>query len=157
MKPNADTGSPTAAPRREREAAGALVPLVEELVAGWNARDARRVGALHAPEYEGVDVASAAPHLGPRGVVLHAEAYLRAFPDLRLSQDDVIVEGERAVLVWTARGTHGGELMRIPPTGRAVEVRGVSVLETKDGRISRGLHVWDVAGFLRNIGLLPRL
>jgi steroid delta-isomerase-like uncharacterized protein len=104
-----------------------------------------------------VDVGRAAPYLGPRGAALNAEAYLRAFPDLRLTQDGVIVEGEHAVLVWTARGTHGGELMRIPPTGRTVEVRGVSVLETKDGRISRGLHVWDVAGFLRDIGLLPRL
>lgn len=43
-------------------------------------------------------------------------SYLEAFPDLRFVEDEVVVEGDRAVLVWTAHGTHGGKLMSIPPT-----------------------------------------
>jgi hypothetical protein len=47
--------------------------------------------------------------------------------------------------------------MRIPPTGRSIAVRGTSVLTVESGKIIRGLYVWDVAGLLRSIGLLPEL
>jgi hypothetical protein len=47
--------------------------------------------------------------------------------------------------------------MNIPPTGRNVEVLGTSVLTVGDGKIARGLYIWDVAGLLRSIGLLPEL
>jgi hypothetical protein len=45
----------------------------------------------------------------------------------------------------------------IPPTGRRIAVCGISLLTIEGGRISRGLYVWDVAGLLRSIGLLPEL
>jgi steroid delta-isomerase-like uncharacterized protein len=130
--------------------------LVAELLEGWNAHDIARVEALHALEYVGTDVGMAVPCRGPEGVQ-HMAGHLRAFPDLRLVAEETIVQDGRAVLVWTARGTHLGEIMRIPPTEREIVVRGVSLFTVKDMKIARGLHVWDVAGLLRNIGLLPEL
>jgi hypothetical protein len=47
--------------------------------------------------------------------------------------------------------------MHIPPTGRFATVRGVSILTFMDGKIYRGQYMWDVAGLLRAIGLLPEL
>jgi hypothetical protein len=47
--------------------------------------------------------------------------------------------------------------MNIPPTGRQVQVRGVSIIEVKDGLIVRGQYIWDLAGMLRHMGLLPEL
>jgi hypothetical protein len=47
--------------------------------------------------------------------------------------------------------------MKIPATGRKVVVQGMSMLTLRDGKITRGLHVWDVAGLLRAMGLLPVL
>jgi hypothetical protein len=47
--------------------------------------------------------------------------------------------------------------MNIPPTGRSVEIRGVSMLTIKDNQVQRGLYIWDVAGLLRALGLLPEL
>ena len=47
--------------------------------------------------------------------------------------------------------------MNIPATGRAVRVCGVSLLTIVDGQIRQARHIWDVAGMLRNIGLLPAL
>jgi steroid delta-isomerase-like uncharacterized protein len=85
------------------------------------------------------------------------ERYLRAFPDLRFLEEETIIQDNHVVLSWTARGTHRGELMHIPPTGRKISVRGVSLLTVENGRITRGLYVWDVAGLLRAIGLLPEL
>jgi hypothetical protein len=47
--------------------------------------------------------------------------------------------------------------MQIPSTGHAVVVRGMSLLVIEDSKIKRGQYIWDVAGFLRSVGLLPDL
>ena len=47
--------------------------------------------------------------------------------------------------------------MNIPPTGRAVRIRGVSLLTVADGRLKRARRIWDLAGLLRSFGLLPEL
>ena len=67
------------------------------------------------------------------------------------------MQGERAVLIWTAEGTHLGALMNIPASGRMVTVRGVATFTLQNGAISRATYIWDVAGLLRGIGLLPEL
>ncbi len=136
---------------------GGIGRLVEDLLDAWNAHDLGRIETFYAPEYEGVDVGEAEPQRGPQAISRSVGRYLRAFPDLRFVEEDVVVQGDRAVLVWTAHGTHGGKLMSIPPTGRKIAVRGISVLTIENGKITRGLYVWDAAGLLRSIGLLPEL
>jgi len=131
--------------------------LVEDLLDAWNAHDTRRIESFYAEKYEGVDVGQAEPQRGQQGVSESMDRYFQAFPDLRFVVEDVVVEGDRAVLVWMAHGTHGGKLMSIPPTRHRVSVRGVSVLTIEHGKITRGLYVWDAAGLLRSIGLLPEL
>jgi steroid delta-isomerase-like uncharacterized protein len=131
--------------------------LVRDLLEAWNDHDVERIKTFYAPEYEGVDVGQASTQRGPQSVARLVKRYLQAFPDLRFVGDDVVVQGNRAVLVWTARGTHGGELMRIPPTRHDIAVRGTSVLTVENGKVTRGLYIWDVAGLLRSIGLLPEL
>lgn len=135
-----------------------MIPnLIRNLLDAWNAHDVERVVAFYSPEYEGVDVAQAAPHRGRDGMRKYLQLYLGAFPDLQIAGDDLIEDQNRVSLVWTARGTHRGTVMHIPPTGRAVRVRGVTILTTAEGYITRALYVWDVAGLLREIGLLPEL
>ena len=136
---------------------GGIGQLVEDLLDAWNAHDIRRITTFYGPQYEGVDVGEAEPQRGPRAISQAVDRYLRAFPDLRFVGEDVVVQGDRAVVVWTAHGTHGGKLMHIPPTGRKIAVRGISVLTIENGKITRGLYVWDAAGLLRAIGLLPEL
>ncbi|HET8632448.1 MAG TPA: ester cyclase, partial [Thermomicrobiales bacterium] len=127
----------TGAPERlARVAAGWL--------AAWNAHDAEGVAALLAPGFEGIDIAFAAPQAGDQA----REAiggYLRAFPDLAIVAEETLVQGNRVVVTWTARGTHRGPWLHIPPTGRAVAVRGVTVLTVAGDRVTHSLCVWDVA------------
>jgi predicted ester cyclase len=54
-------------------------------------------------------------------------------------------------------GTQRGAFMGIPATGRFVEVRGVSILTIENGLIARGTNIWDTAGLLRALHLLPEL
>jgi steroid delta-isomerase-like uncharacterized protein len=130
---------------------------VAELMAAWNSRDARRVAHYYAACYEGIDIGQVAPMRGPDDVLDYFERFYAAFPDVQLTVDSVVSEADRYAISWTAHGTHRGKLMNIPPSGKAVVVRGVSVLTTEAGKVVRALTVWDMAGLLRAIGLLPRL
>ena len=68
-----------------------------------------------------------------------------------------VAEGYRLAIAWVAEGTHQGPIMNIPPTGRRMEIRGVSIIDVQDGLIVRGQYIWDLAGMLRHMGLLPEL
>jgi len=130
---------------------------ISGFIGAWNAHDIAGMSSYYAPDYEEVDVAQAEPRRGPDDVRRYLRYYFRAFPDMTVNIDDVVANHERAALYWTWRGTHRGTFMHIPPTGKAVTVRGSSLITFEDGRIQRALRIWDLAGLLRNIGLLPEL
>jgi len=131
--------------------------VLRDLVHRWNRHDLERVVALYSADYKGTDVGCPGAHRGPAAAGECFARYWEAFPDLRLAAKDRIVEGNRAAVAWTARGTHEGTFMHIPATGRKVAVRGVSFLTLDGDRVSRAFHVWDVAGLLRAVRLLPDL
>ncbi len=131
--------------------------LVTDVVAAWNDHNLERLAGFYAPDYEGVDVGQAAPQHGPEEALRSMADYLRAFPDLHFTLESTVMEGNRVALAWTAHGTHQGKLMHIPPTGHPIEMRGVTLFTVKEDKIAYSLHIWDVAGFLRAVGLLPEL
>jgi steroid delta-isomerase-like uncharacterized protein len=130
---------------------------IDDLLSAWNSHNVERAAELYALDYEGVDVSQSAPHHGHAGVRQMLTTYLSAFPDLQFTNESTVVEDNRAVLIWIANGTHRGRLMNIPPSEHKIQVRGVSVLTLENSRITRALYIWDVAGLLRDIGLLPEL
>lgn len=132
-----------------------IAQVVAELLDAWNAHDLKRAAALYARDYTGTDVGYVGTQ-GRRQRLQSFAGYIRAFPDLQFT-GDIIVDGQRVVLRWTMLGTHRGTFMHIPPTGRAVEVQGVSLLTVNDGKITHGEIIWDTAGLLRCLGLLPEL
>jgi predicted ester cyclase len=76
---------------------------------------------------------------------------------LHFELERCVAQRDCAAVFWQASGTHAGKVMNIPPTGRRVEMRGVSWLKMAGGKIVQGEQLWDVAGMLRAIGLLPDL
>jgi len=131
--------------------------IVQNLIDAWNAHDPERIAAFYAPDYVGVDIGQPQPQNGPREIRALTAYYFRAFPDLQIKLDDLVMEGDKAVLIWTWTGTQNGTFMNIPASGRAVVVRGSTALTFQDGLIHRSTRIWDLAGLLRAIGLLPEL
>lgn len=123
----------------------------------WNSHDTEQVVSLYTSDFEGTDVAEARPLRGLDDVRRMVKRFMVAFPDLNLVVQDVVFDTQAIVLSWKMRGTHDGPFMNIPASGRSVEITGISMFGLKDGRIERGQQVWDLAGLLRSIGLLPRL
>ena len=78
-----------------------------------------------------------------------------AFSGFTITIDDQIVEGDRGVTRWTARGVHTGEHLGIPATGRAIEMTGVNIGRVENGRIVDEWARGDDVGLLRQLGVLP--
>jgi steroid delta-isomerase-like uncharacterized protein len=127
------------------------------MFAVWNTHDLDRAMAVFAADYEGRDVGQVEPQRGREGMRLALATFFQAIPDVRFTLDDLIVGGARVVAVWTACGTHRGPLLNIPACRRRVTVRGVSIFTLEGDQISRATYMWDLAGLLREIGLLPEL
>lgn len=122
----------------------------------FNTHDAAATAALFSPDATLDDVAVPRRLVGREQI---AEAYARhlvAIPDAVARVERLVAEGETVVAEWTIRGTHQGPLMGIPPTRRPVTITGVSLIRFRAGVPVADTRVWDLAGLLRQIGLLPR-
>ena len=78
-----------------------------------------------------------------------------AFSGFTITIDDQIVEGDKGVTRWTARGVHTGEHLGIPATGRSVEITGINIGRFENGKIVDEWARGDDVGLLRQLGVLP--
>jgi steroid delta-isomerase-like uncharacterized protein len=105
----------------------------------------------------GHDPALPEPTRGPEGLKESARGYRAAFPDLHVSIDQQVAEGDLVATRWTARGTHKGELFGIAPTGKESIVTGMTIDRFKNGKIAESYTNWDTLGMLQQIGAVPTL
>jgi steroid delta-isomerase-like uncharacterized protein len=113
--------------------------------------------ALEDVAYEAVDdFVAIGEFRGKQAIRGFFEELLTAFPDFDVTVDRIVADDDTAVVQWRAAGTFsGGPFQRIEPTGRHVGVRGVDVMEFKDGRVHHNTIYYDGASFARQVGLLP--
>ena len=78
-----------------------------------------------------------------------------AFPDLEATADDVIVEGDRLAVRSTMRGTHEGDFLGIPASGKRVEVSNYDFVRFEDDRVVEHWGVIDSATLMEQIGAVP--
>jgi len=88
------------------------------------------------------------------GKMVH-QASLAAFPDGKTTTNDLIAEGDKVMERFTFAGTHKGEFMGIPATGRAITVTGMSIFRIADGKIVEHWGENDGMGLLMQLGVLP--
>ena len=102
---------------------------LNSLIDAWNAHDSERVSSFYAADFVGVDLSQSQLVLeGMAGLHRLLASAWRAFPDLELIPEEMIVDCDRIAVFWLVQGTHQGRLLNIPPTGRKVQWRGVSWL-----------------------------
>ncbi len=92
---------------------------------------------------------------GPEGFKQFVSVYRSAFPDLHFTIEDQIAEGDRVVVRWTTRGTHKGELMGIPATGKPVVVTGIDIFHISSGKVVESWTNWDALGMMQQLGVIP--
>ena len=74
-----------------------------------------------------------------------------AFPDLRLTGEEMVAEGDRVSVRFTARGTHQGEFCGVPPTGSRVAWEVTSIVRVAGGKIAERWSQSDVAGLRQQL------
>jgi steroid delta-isomerase-like uncharacterized protein len=94
---------------------------------------------------------------GLEGAKQNLTMYLTAFPDLHLTVEDMIAEGDKVVARLTVRGTHQGELRSIPPTGKQVTVTAIDLYRIAGGKFVEYRGNADDLGVLQQLGLIPSM
>ena len=123
----------------------------------WNKGNLSLVDELFTPNYEHHDASSPDFGRGPESEKKRATLYRTAFPDLQLTIEDIIAEGETVMVRWSCRGTHKGDLSGIAPTGKQVTISGVSIARFTRGKMVEGWVNWDALGLMQQLGVVPEL
>jgi len=76
-------------------------------------------------------------------------AFLSAFPDLRMTVDAAIGEGDDVAVRWSVTGTHSGDGLGFPATGRPVSFRGMTWIRFSCGKMVEGWDCWNQAGLIQ--------
>ena len=80
---------------------------------------------------------------------------LRAYPDLHITVEDLIEEGDKIVSRQTVTGTHQGEYMGLPPSGRPVTYNEIFIVRFAGGRIAETWGIVDVFSQMKQLGAIP--
>ena len=92
---------------------------------------------------------------GPEGSKQLVTVYRNAFPDVHFTIDEQIAEGDNVVTRWTAHGTHKGELVGIPATGKSTTVTGIAIDRIVNGKIAESWGIFDQFGMMQQLGVIP--
>jgi steroid delta-isomerase-like uncharacterized protein len=145
-----------------------LQSLQDQLGLGMTGQDANRALARRfveevwnnkKPEMISLFVTQDYTRFSPSGVLRGAEGlrqeydtYVSAFPDTHLQIEDVVCEGDRVALRFTAAGTQTGQLMGVAASGKPVRVECTTMLRIADGKVAEERVVWDTLSLMQQIG-----
>jgi predicted ester cyclase len=80
--------------------------------------------------------------------------YLAGIPDLRVTIEELVAEGDKVAVRRAYVGTHRGELLGIPPTGKQVRVSGISIFRLAGGKIAEQWELLDRLALMQQLGVL---
>jgi len=108
-------------------------------------------------KFDGLYVEDYIDHsFGTRGLNEYKEAYVaikKAFPDITVTIEDTVVEGDKIAARYTLRGTHRGEFMGIQPTGKTFEMSEIAIVRTEGGRLAESWAMPDFILLLQQLGM----
>ena len=120
----------------------------------WNKGNVGIIDELMAPNYARYLPGAAAP-LNREAQKQRILGFRRAFPDLTLTPEDLLAEGDRVAFRMLLRGTHQGEFLRVSPTGKQVVVGALDVARFENGKIVEQWGITDTLGLLQQLGAVP--
>ena len=119
-----------------------------------NKTDMKVAEAILAPNFVMYYPTTPEPLRGVEGLKQVHLSYIAGFPDWQFRIEEEIPAGEKVVVRWSGSGTHSGDLMGIPPTGKHATVTGISIDKVQDGKVVESWNEWDNAGLMQQLGLV---
>lgn len=124
--------------------------ILEEL---WGEGDLAVADELLAPDVVDHNSIPGMPP-GRDGQKQAVQMFRAAFSQMKITVDELIVEGNLVVDRWTATMKHEGEFAGIPPTGRTVTITGMDISRIAGGKVVEIWHQEDILGLLRQLGVI---
>ena len=120
----------------------------------WNQQQLERADEVVAPDFlDHAPLPGQAPGLD--GAKRKWAMCLNAIPDLRVTIEDLVAEGDKVAVRRSYEGTHQGELLGIPATGKQVRVSSISIFRLAEGKIAENWEQLDRLALLQQLGVIP--
>lgn len=120
----------------------------------WNRGNFIAVDQLLASDYDGH---SSTVIQGPDGAKTFVSRLRVAFPDFQFKIVDQVSEGDKVATRWIISGTHQGEFQGMPPSGKRIEMTGITIFRIACGKLIEGWTNEDTLGMLQQIRAVPSL
>jgi steroid delta-isomerase-like uncharacterized protein len=130
------------------------IAATEHLGAAVNSGNLNALREVFAPTVVDRDPASDQSP-GPEGFIQFFTGFRAAFPDLNISVEQLVANDDNVAIAYTITGTHQGDFLGIPATGRAIKARGVQIARFENGQIVERWGSSDQLGILQQIGVNP--
>ena len=119
----------------------------------WNQGKLEACDEIFSPDYVGVIPAQPGPIRGIEQFKQMVTVYRTALPDVHLRVEDLFTVGDRIAVRWVSRGTNTGPMMGIPPTGKSVEIMGISLFQMAGGKVVAEWEGFDTMSMMHQLGL----
>jgi steroid delta-isomerase-like uncharacterized protein len=121
----------------------------------WNKGNLSVIDEMFSPDWVEHDPDRPEDLRGLGDAKRRVEEVRNAFPDLQVTLEDLIAEGEKVASRSTVRGTHQGQLLGIPPTGKPMDITAIRIYRFSGGKFVEIWHQPDTLGMIRQLGLIP--
>jgi steroid delta-isomerase-like uncharacterized protein len=108
---------------------------------------------LHAPDFSYYFPSNIPKPIALNEAIESLKPIFEAFPDAVYSIEDLIAAGDKVIVRFVLRGSHEGEFMGIPPTGKKVEVGGMAIMRIENGKIVECWEDADMLGWMMQLGM----
>jgi steroid delta-isomerase-like uncharacterized protein len=129
--------------------------VVRRWIEAYNERDLEAEADVLAPGFVAHVSAAPGPLEGLEAWRQFSGAFAEAFPDLRLTVQDIAGEGEKVAARVAFHGTHRGEFQGIPPTGKEVAFSSMEFNRVVDGKVEEHWVELDLLGLMQQLGAIP--
>ena len=127
--------------------------LSKEAEPAWASRDVEKILNLYSDDCVWEDLAIGKVMSGKEEIRSFLNEWFTAFPDNTLATTSSFTSGHSQCVEWINSGTHKGDFLDFPATGKAFSVRGASVIELSAGKIIRVSDYYDMASLLKQLGI----
>lgn len=118
-----------------------------------NGRKLEVVDELIASDFTDHNVPPGTPK-GPEGMKQFLKMVGTAFPDLHITIEDMLEDGEKVIVRLSVRGTHKGDLMSIPPTGKQATWAGIDIIRIANGMMVERWGLRDFMSLMQQLGIV---
>lgn len=120
---------------------------------GMNQRDGQVFDECLTADFVNHDMPAPTP--GPEGFRQVLGMFQSAFPDMHVTVEEILAEGDKVVTRGVFTGTHKGEFMGLPPSGASIQVKFIDIWRIENNRAAENWVRLDQVGLMQQVGALP--